>query len=503
MTGTLGIVTSRRAVASSLCSLHDWVVNSVYERNDGTFRFVYQKRLEVDTSGHEDMIPEVRKCPVRDIGTAWNTALLLGFLSHQTWAPDPTSAGSGVLLAAVRNTIDAYGSDVVEFQSDESALPCARLNSAALLGEAPAIVHSAFLTLGLLAEQRLIKRKDWNGLCLVKRLMNGVVSQQDHETGAVAVLFGRKDKNSVNFGIELYPAESLLSLVDVAKYIVEEAKRKGAAEKHEWGDVRRYLQCVSDAFPFYAKFFHEEFLPRVDVGGDGRERERESVNFFANWQVHAFAEYVQLLLDIDELVRAGLHAHVSALPCPFSVVEGLERRCGEMAAYVKELSLHVARSRCFQGLGRRLKRRRSSKGEGDVAMLQEGAGGAHVERLSQDFATVEVACGLEALIFAWRLQARLRRGTGSVGEFGGEGGSTLMTSLRASAGVGVGLMTGADKEIESAIESGVQYLLEVQKKEEPGKGGFGHSLHHHSQRIDVTCHVASAFMQLYGCLPEN
>lgn len=54
-------------------------------------------------------------------------------------------------------------------------------------------------------------------------------------------------------------------------------------------------------------------------------------------------------------------------------------------------------------------------------------------------------------------------------------------------------------EYDIEIERAVNFLLRVQcsaSDGDPGAGGFGHALSEPTQRIDVTGHVASAFLLL-------
>jgi hypothetical protein len=83
----------------------------------------------------------------------------------------------------------------------------------------------------------------------------------------------------------------------------------------------------------------------------------------------------------------------------------------------------------------------------------------------KSYATVEVACGLEGLADAYVLA---KTDPSSAGR---------LELYRISAC------------------SAISFLRNVMRKEDPGKGGFGHGLTHHTQRVDVTGHVASAFIK--------
>ena len=59
---------------------------------------------------------------------------------------------------------------------------------------------------------------------------------------------------------------------------------------------------------------------------------------------------------------------------------------------------------------------------------------------------------------------------------------------------------GRKERYVDAVSVAVEFLLKVQKREGHGMGGFGYSLRHPIQRVDVTGHVANAFMKVLRLL---
>jgi hypothetical protein len=296
------------------------------------YRFYYQC---LPTSG--SMIHG--HCPIRDLGSAWDATTLLDYHYHgrndssvQTDAADRSALER--LSKAIPSTIDAYSMNTRwKIWKDHDDRTCIALSSH-LLQETSNIAHSAFLILATLGAMRLQLLKDSKHQVPVEELANGILSMQQNDSGAFAIHFGRSD---IFRGIEFYPGEALLALLQVAEW----------SGDHDSTDLRgRIVQAAKRAFLFYSDFHNKGHI------------DQRYTSFFGNWQVQCFTK----LLDILQHDKLNPMAHVT--PDESSLTSD------DVANYIFQLCDNIIDSPHWK----RLEKRR-------------------YDTLS----TVEIACGLEAL----------------------------------------------------------------------------------------------------------
>jgi hypothetical protein len=269
-------------------------------------------------------------CPIRDMGSAWDTATLLRFWRDtnqgRELVPDE-EATKARLSAAVCRTIEAFSSSFASFKHDNFTILDRKL-----LLEPPSIAHNAFLILATAGAVRLgllDNNKQKKVPPPINNLVNGILAMQQ-EDGAFRIHFDRDD---IYGGIEFYPGEACLALMEAWEV---------AAAEHPWllsADTRRAIvPAVERAFSFYSDFYYEG-----NVGS-------RYTSFFGNWQVQSFVRLLDALRERNDAESV--------------------REASVIADYILDLCRGIVVSEPWKAL----------------------AHGSY-DRLS----TVEIACGLEAL----------------------------------------------------------------------------------------------------------
>ena len=354
-------------------------------------------------------------CPIRDLGSAWDTTNLLRHnLDFCQMYP--------LLPAAVTSTIDAYSSSFVTFRaSNESSRQCAALPFK-VLREPSNIAHSAFLLLSMIGAIRLNLIDPSRSTIPLNNLVNGILSQQV-ENGAFAIRFGFTDVLS---GIEFYPGEALLALLDA----------------YETSDVlspstrNDILSAAKKAFLFYSEFYSEG---HVDV---------RYASFFGNWQVQCFAKLVDALRKQQGARSETANNDGSAQPTPNDLVTGVTE--AKVVRYIMDLCDAIVRSPPWKQLDR---------------------------GVYSQISTVEIACGLEALVEGTRLA------------------TTLLDKPNYR-----------PKLYWHHVQNAVRFLGFVQDQvpqNTAGYGGLGFSLDVPEQRLDVTGHALNALIGISRLQPES
>lgn len=225
-----------------------------------------------------------RHCPIRDLGSAWDTATLLAFWNGQSKSiPNyfSTNEWNGtlrpVLSDAVLETIDAYTPQQWLTFEDANGHVCAAIPSTHLL-ESSNVAHSAFLSLATNGALRL----DLSSASLeevpVDSLIRGILGMQQ-DSGAFAIHFGSDD---IFRGIEFYPGEAMLAMMDTYELSLS-MKHVLSTDTQE-----AILAAMNKAFLFYSNYYR-----RGNV-------EEHYTSFFANWQVQSFARLFDLLRAQEE-----------------------------------------------------------------------------------------------------------------------------------------------------------------------------------------------------------
>lgn len=341
--------------------------------------------------------------PIRDLASSWNTANCLSFWGENDIQPQVRSE----LYDAVVATIEAYSGES-SFQTFGNS--CAAL-SPKLLREQSTIAHSAFLILSTVGALRLPLLNAETCTVPIEDLVNGILSMQ-RDNGAFTIQFGSDD---IYQGIEFYPGEAMLALVD-ALDVVSPARRQ---------DI---VAAVRRAFVFYADYYRQ-----------GHVR-KSYISFFGNWQVNCFAKLIDVLREEEEITPAVSAGDGLAASSVTSTV---------VTNYVLELCDAIVSSDPWQRLHR-----------GDYDML----------------ATVEIACGLEAIAEGNRI------------------------ALKADSEAIHSDVMNRVSLYWRYVEHAVQFLLTVQDQLQLGAVGFGglcHGIDMVEQRLDVTGHAVNALIKVY------
>jgi hypothetical protein len=320
---------SSKKVADMLSKMTHYFFSMVDPR---THRFYYRCLPASNKRIHDD-------CPIRDMGSAWDTATLLRYWQKPLDSDELDQETRQRLSRAVEATIQAYGNGPWETYQDQQNRSCIYIPSA-VLHESSNIAHSAFLILATTGALRLNHAS--MQVTPLDDLVRGILSMQQQPSGAFAIHFG--DPGDVFRGIEFYPGEAMLALLDA--YELEGVLSPSTSQA--------ILPAVQQAFLFYSGFYR---------GGQVSER---YTSFFGNWQVQCFAKLYKVLKEKGKpaTLKSDESSHPAWLPDAPSVTASL------VSMYIFELCDAIVDSTSWKILNR-----------------------GRYELLS----TVEIACGLEAL----------------------------------------------------------------------------------------------------------
>ena len=397
-----------------------------------TNRFYYLCRPPTGERVHVHM-------PMRDLAAAWDATKILGYLEKTKVDGDGCYNGDGdgdgnddsmrrrrSLLDAVATTLSAYSNGEVDDGS-----PCL---DASLLGEAPNIGHSAMMILAAAGELRLCcsYAQDSNGdsnsddcdvdgksasLPVIDRLVRGILSRQRSD-GAFRTEF---DSDDVYRGIDFFPGEAMVSLMAV--YELTSSGRRDD-EGLGMGVLRTetrdaILPAMELAFGFYSDYYHA----RGDEVGTN----------FNVWQTQAFARFAEAL-------EGGVNSSGSG---NVELLHQVRNHCTDLCRGIidsKAWKYDLSRGRMFY----------------------------------PNLETVEIACGLDALVDGMRLSKSL------------------------SFGAGVAETEWMDRPIANAVDFLAWTQDRVPRDAKAGFGGLGYGgTYVQEQRLDVTGHAVSALTKLW------
>ena len=203
-------------------------------------------------------------CPIRDLGAAWDATTALLFWSGQQEWHSMGDQQQQRLGDAVYRTLQVYNASYISVDHDGVAL------SSDILLEPPNIAHSAFVLLASAGALRLSLFQDMTEVPPMDGLTRGILSMQRND-GAFRIEFGSED---VYRGIEFYPGEAMVALMDV--YEVSASSTHGILDA---STRQAILPAMERAFAFYADFYH---------------RGNVETNFNI-WQVQAFTRLFDAL----------------------------------------------------------------------------------------------------------------------------------------------------------------------------------------------------------------
>lgn len=431
-------------VSTMLASMTDYFYSMVDPR---TNRFFYRCLPESGTLVHSH-------CPIRDLGSAWDTANLLTFLAgpanNNNLVEETTVSGSTTtspilvvtewnrmyprLSAAIFETIKAYSEEWIQFKDDCRHCKCVAIPDCVLL-EPTSIAHSAFMILATVGAMRSSAENTSAYLHVpLDQLVSGILSMQK-KNGAFAIHFGSDD---IFGGIEFYPGEAILALLDVYRFCLESDKEHKVLSE---ATLHAIIPAVKRAFLFYSMYYHNGRVHSSYIG------------FFANWQVQSFAKLYYILRD-EEMEKHVADAPAISVPDAASMTEPKADTffSTSVAAYVFELCDAVTKSRSWQALLR-----------------------GQQKRLS----TVEIACGLEAIA---------------------EGTLLALEQLPQARSRSLEGASDHVRNYVTCIDAATNFLATVQNQVPAGttgSGGLGHGLGVLEQRLDVTGHAVNALIKVH------
>jgi hypothetical protein len=359
--------------------------------------------------------------PVRDLAAAWDATKALLFWKSdrqkqqqqqqemvRTEQHHQQRADMDVvqqrLAEAVSGTLQFYSASFTSVHGDSGG--AITLNRSALQ-ESPNIAHSALFILASAGALRLsLFSEDNNEIPLpVDGLTRGILSMQRND-GAFKIEFGAsEDDNNVYRGIEFYPGEAMVALMDVYEL---SGKTDGILDE---STRQAILPAMERAFAFYADFYHQG-----NVGTN-----------YNIWQVQAFARLFDALREQTST----------------------KQKATCVAKYVLELCRDIVNSKSWK--------------------YELARGSSFYPNLE----TVEIACGLDALVD----------------------------------GIRVALVVEEDDKEQATLfwtraTNAVNFLQWAQDQVPPestvGRGGLGYGgIQVLEQRLDVTGHAISAVTKLY------
>jgi hypothetical protein len=338
MAGADDTVISCSAVFREMLVKMTHYFDSMVDSSDSRF---YYRCLPGDSSGGGSKLHS--HCPIRDMGSAWDTATLLRFWNEQHEADDLLDSETRKRLAkAVATTIQVYNTSLQAVElppvMNESCSGALRLSSK-VLRELPHIAHSAFLILSTTAALRLsLLGCDHDNIPPIDKLVRGILAMQQQD-GAFRIHFhcGQDDKD-IYRGIAFYPGEAILAVMDAYECSLHHSP---GILSHQ--TQQAILPAVERAFDFYSDHYHQG---NVDA---------RYTSFFANWQVQAFSK----LLNVWKTIKVTNTTS--------------KKETSLVADYILELCREIIESEPWNNLA---------------------VGGSKSYR---HLSTVEIACGLEAL----------------------------------------------------------------------------------------------------------
>jgi hypothetical protein len=241
---------------------------------------------------------EHRHMPIRDLAAAWDATKALLFLEgrngegeglrdckHET---DGTVIIRRILRVVVCCTLEAY-QPLTPIRVDGGCedQDCSALTlNAHMLKETANIAHSALLIMASANAHRLSICPDFDIETTVCGLVQGILSNQRPD-GAFRIEFDGQDESDVYKGIDFFPGEAMLALMDA--YDLSE-KSGSILNEHAREAI---VSCLERAYMFYCDYYHEE---------------KPDVNFNI-WQIISLSRFYDVLGRRGRLDQAAFVAH--------------------------------------------------------------------------------------------------------------------------------------------------------------------------------------------------
>ena len=254
-----------------------------------TNRFYYTCRPPTGEREHRHM-------PIRDLAAAWDATKALLFLQRhgkENYGQRDCNEMRQNLRAAVCSTLEAYQPLTPMLQAKTTGFAnqhrSALTLDANMLQETTNIAHSALMIMATANARRLTICSDSDVHKNISGLLQGILSRQRSD-GAFQVEFpsiGQAVSDDVHKGIDFFPGEAMLALMDVYDLsetsggVVNEAVRESI------------VSSMERAYMFYCDYYHQV---------------RPEVNFNI-WQIISISRFYDVLGRRGRSDQATLVAH--------------------------------------------------------------------------------------------------------------------------------------------------------------------------------------------------
>ena len=398
-------------------------------------------------------------CPLRDLGSSWDATTAVQVLSDHQDTSEPVGTAIAALKDAVLQTVEHYSSSFASVDGNTMEGKGISLSSE-IVKEPPNIAHNGLLLLTLVEAERLrlfgdgtTASSSLSTASTMDGLARGILSMQRSD-GAFRTYYTSRDYNNedVYRGIEFFSGEAMTALVEFFSYSSKQNSKdaqSSVAVNDETQD--QILPAIIRALNFYRGFYE-----------DVRRNMTIDTNY-AIWQVQAFG---RLSLVLRRLAFEDSNSGKTLSPPADGNVEQAttaEIISDEAADYCLDMCKDIVRSPAWRTISR---------------------GKSFYPNLS----TVEIACGLDALVQGGILAAQRCHHNGE-NENGDNG------SIENSESEDYLLLFA--RHIDHAIDFLSWSQDRVPSDSKVGYGGLGYGgLQVMEQRLDITGHALSALSKL-------
>eukprot|EP00536_Pseudo-nitzschia_multiseries_P008633 jgi/Psemu1/287932/fgenesh1_pg.222_\ len=386
--------------------------------------------------------------------------------------PPPRCCGNhSDAIASLRRAVSHYGSHLVDVDANANANANANVGSTTgdacktlspeILHETPTIAHNGLLLLALVESDRMLLPRSGcktentpDSDSAVEGLTRGILAMQRND-GAFRIRFEDRDTNSaahseqkdnddcddetVLRGIEFYPGEAMVALMEVFSHT---SANQGVTDETR----SRILPAMIRALGFYRSFYNQH-----------RNSSLLEANY-AIWQVQAFGRLALALplalpLDLREDTGSATATATAATPTAAAAAGITPSELATAASdYCADLCEDIASSHAWR-------------------MLSRGT------PFYPNLSTVEIACGLDALVRGGLVEAA--RSSGNSNDDSNDDDNDNDSSI---------------DRLARCIDRGIDFVAWSQDRVPAaatvGYGGLGHGgLVVTEQRLDVTGHA--------------
>mmetsp|Transcript_5188 Transcript_5188/g.9982 ORF Transcript_5188/g.9982 Transcript_5188/m.9982 type:complete len:556 (-) Transcript_5188:48-1715(-) len=402
-------------------------------------------------------------CPLRDLGSSWDATTAVQILSYHQDTLEPAGTAITALKDAVLQTVEYYSSSFAFVDGNTMEGKGISLSSE-IVNEPPNIAHNGLLLLALVEAERLrlfgdgitSSSSSTSAAATMDGLARGILSMQRSD-GAFRTYYTSQDDNDddVYRDIEFFSGEAMTALVESfshsSKQNIKDANSSAAVSDETRNQI---LPAMIRALEFYRGFYAE-----------GRRNSTIDTNY-AIWQVQAFGRLSLILRRLafeDGNGGKALSPPTDGNADLTATATTAEIISDEAADYCLDMCKDIVRSPSWR-------------------MISCG------KSFYPNLSTVEIACGLDALVQGGIVAAQRchHHGESENSENGDienrESEDCLLLFTR---------------HIDHAIDFLTWSQDRVPSDSKVGYGGLGYGgLQVMEQRLDITGHALSALSKL-------